>query len=54
MQQLVNSKQEIITSAAEVGLPPFFPEVGRSRYHEGEGELHHDHTHFYKKGVSFS
>jgi hypothetical protein len=28
MQQLPNSEREVITFAAEVGLPTFFPKVG--------------------------
>ena len=53
MQQLLDSERVVITFAAEVGLPTFFPKVGRSGYHDGEGEHHHDHAHL-KKRVSFS
>jgi|SRR5215208_5258012 hypothetical protein len=53
MQQLLNSEREVITFAAEVGLPTSFPKGGQSRYHEGEGKRHHDYTHLQKR-VPFS
>ena len=33
MQQLLNSEREVITFAAEVELPPFFPRVGPEQVH---------------------
>ena len=53
MQRLPNSERVVITFAAEVGLLTFFPTGGRSRYDEGEGKCHHDHTNIEKR-VSFS
>ena len=35
MQQLLNSEREVITFAAEVGLPTFFPKVGPERVSRG-------------------
>jgi hypothetical protein len=37
MQQLINSKREVITFAAEVGLPTFFPKVGPEQVSRGRG-----------------
>ena len=33
MQRLLNSEREVITFAAEVGLPTFFPKVGPEQVH---------------------
>jgi hypothetical protein len=46
MQQLLNLEKKVITFAAEVGLPTFFPKWGPSRYHKGEGKRHHDQPAF--------
>ena|ERR687898_3145076 len=35
MQQLLNSEREVITFAAEVGLPTFFPKVGPEQVSRG-------------------
>ncbi len=37
MQQLLNSEREVITFAAEVGLPSFFPKVGPEQISRGRG-----------------
>jgi hypothetical protein len=39
MQQLLSSEREVITFAAEIGLPTYFPRVGPEQVQDTELEL---------------